>query len=39
MNWIEDADIIDTSVIEIYISALYWAVTTVITVGYGDILP
>lgn len=35
----KDVHIENNSVTGQYISALYWAVTTVITVGYGDILP
>jgi len=29
----------DSSNLEVYISACYWAITTLATVGYGDILP
>jgi len=39
-NWVDDdEDIRDKRVITQYTSALYWALTTMTTVGYGDITP
>jgi hypothetical protein len=38
-NWMKGISINDNSVVEKYITALYFAVTTLITIGYGDILP
>ena len=38
-NWITLYTRPDSSVLERYIAALYWAFTTMITVGYGDIVP
>lgn len=38
-NWMKDIMYEDKSVMEQYVTALYFAVTTLITIGYGDILP
>ena len=38
-NWIFKAGIQDESVTSKYVTCLYWASYTVITVGYGDIIP
>ena len=38
-NWIFQAGIQDESIVYKYVTCLYWAAYTTITVGYGDILP
>jgi len=38
-SWIKVAGIEDESTLTKYIDSLYWAFTTMITVGYGDISP
>jgi hypothetical protein len=38
-NWLIYAEIYDADNIRKYITSLYWAAMTVITVGYGDIYP
>lgn len=39
-NWITDAGLKDVNAPLLkYINNLYWAATTIMTVGYGDILP
>ncbi|CDW81481.1 UNKNOWN [Stylonychia lemnae] len=37
--WINDAGVQDDEVVSQYTTSLYWAFTTMITVGYGDITP
>lgn len=37
--WLTIANIQDSALIDQYIAALYWAFTTMTTVGYGDIYP
>jgi hypothetical protein len=36
-NWTSNLNITDS--IEIYLKASYWSLTTIVTLGYGDILP
>jgi hypothetical protein len=36
-NWIKAQDLEDGTTYEIYITAIYFTVTTITTVGYGDI--
>ena len=38
-SWVVQYNQADSSNFEVYISACYWAITTLATVGYGDILP
>lgn len=39
VNWIYSINMQDEDVVYSYITTLYWASVTIITVGYGDILP
>lgn len=36
-NWLIQAGVYDTSADERYVISLYWAIATMITVGYGDV--
>jgi hypothetical protein len=38
-NWIKANHLQDSPVLEIYVNALYWVITTTCTVGYGDFHP
>lgn len=38
-NWLISFKLEDASNIEIYVSALYWSLTTITSVGYGDTRP
>jgi hypothetical protein len=39
ITWVTAAGILDASSYEQYLTSLYWAFTTIATVGYGDITP
>ncbi len=38
-SWLNQQNLQDASVSEIYVNALYWVITTTCTVGYGDFHP
>jgi hypothetical protein len=38
-NWAETAGIEDSAPVDQYVRSLYWAITTMTTVGFGDITP
>lgn len=38
-NWITEAHIEDESIVYIYVTATYWAIVTLLAVGYGDSIP
>jgi hypothetical protein len=38
-SWTARAGIVDAAVVEQYIRSVYWTITTMTTVGYGDITP
>ena len=38
-NWIASTGLQNATVGEKYVNALYWVITTMATVGYGDIKP
>lgn len=37
LNWISKNNLNDVPTLEKYVNALYWSITTMSTVGYGDI--
>lgn len=39
INWVSEYKQIDSPDLNLYVSSLYWVITTLSTVGYGDILP
>ena len=38
-SWLILANLEEANAVDTYISALYWSVTTITTVGYGDLVP
>jgi hypothetical protein len=38
-TWLSESGMVDESGMEQYLTAFYWSVTTMITVGYGDVHP
>lgn len=39
LNWIYAQNLQDSDMVSSYLTSLYWASVTIMTVGYGDILP
>jgi hypothetical protein len=39
MNWIYVKGYVDMGISELYMTSFYFTVTTIVTVGYGDITP
>lgn len=38
-EWLSINPVEDKTLLNVYIHSLYWAVQTMVSVGYGDILP
>lgn len=38
-SWITKVGVHDSTIYQQYVTSLYWAFTTMVTVGYGDITP
>lgn len=38
-NWIDTADLKEADPSHLFVTALYWSLTTITTIGYGDIAP
>jgi hypothetical protein len=38
-SYLTNADILDMTVADKYITSLYWSLSTMSTVGYGEVIP